>query len=163
MRETRQDAWTREEDHLLAETVLQYIKNGNTQLEAFKDVASKLARTPAACGFRWNATIRKQYEAAIEYAKDERKKVNSQALRALVADNEDEKDTLESVIKLLEKMKMKLPEEESNVKQEQGETIERLRKENQQLLQQVERYNNAWNEMGRLWGWVHTISEKEPE
>lgn len=160
MREMRQDAWSREEDHLLAETVLQYIKNGNTQLEAFKEVASKLSRTPAACGFRWNATIRKQYEDAILYAKEERKKVSNAALRALVGNNETDKHTIESVITLLEKMKMKLPEEREQ-DEEHEKTIERLQQENKNLQKQVERYKNAWTEMGRLWNWVHSDGEKK--
>lgn len=57
---TRQDAWTEEEDKILAETVLRYIRDGKTQLEAFKMVAEHLSRTSAACGFRWNATLRKK-------------------------------------------------------------------------------------------------------
>ncbi|MDY0405974.1 hypothetical protein P5G51_011775 [Virgibacillus sp. 179-BFC.A HS] len=74
MNTTRQDAWSNEEDMVLTETVLNYIRNGNTQLEAFKDVAKQLSRTPAACGFRWNATLRKQCQDAIQQAKEERKK-----------------------------------------------------------------------------------------
>ncbi len=76
MNAARQDAWTEDEDILLAETVLRYIKDGKTQLEAFKDVAEQLSRTPAACGFRWNASIRKQYSKEVELAKEDRKKHN---------------------------------------------------------------------------------------
>ncbi|HZG60638.1 MAG TPA: RsfA family transcriptional regulator [Anoxybacillus sp.] len=70
---TRQDAWTHEDDLLLAETVLRYIREGGTQLEAFEEVGDKLNRTAAACGFRWNAEIRKRYVEAIELAKKQRK------------------------------------------------------------------------------------------
>ena len=161
MKETRQDAWTKEEDVLLAETVLQYIKNGNTQLEAFKEVAAKLVRTPAACGFRWNATIRKQYESAIRQAKEERKKVSSQALRALQAGEEVlEKNAIESAIQLLEQLKSKNPESENN---EQVQLIERLNQENEQLNQQLERYKNAWSEMEKLWNWVDGNMESNPD
>lgn len=160
MKETRQDAWTKEEDDLLAETVLQYIKNGNTQLEAFKEVAGKLARTPAACGFRWNATIRKQYESAIQYAKEERKKVSSQALRALQASNDPEKNAIESAIQLLEQFRSKVPEE---INEEQEKMIEQLKEENQKLIKQVERYKNAWAEMEKLWRWVDVRSENRVE
>ncbi|MCM3739145.1 RsfA family transcriptional regulator [Oceanobacillus luteolus] len=160
MKETRQDAWTKEEDDLLAETVLQYIRNGNTQLEAFKEVAAKLARTPAACGFRWNATIRKQYESAISYAKEERKKISSQALRALQTTNDPEKNAIESAIQLLEKLKSNVSEEMAD---EQAKIIEGLQKENQQLLQQVQRYQNAWAEMEKLWQWVNSSSESKAE
>ncbi|MGZ0086513.1 RsfA family transcriptional regulator [Caldibacillus thermoamylovorans] len=70
---TRQDAWSHEEDVLLAETVLQYIREGKTQLAAFADVGKKLHRTAAACGFRWNAEVRKRHLEAIEQAKKQRK------------------------------------------------------------------------------------------
>jgi prespore-specific regulator len=70
---TRQDAWTHEDDLLLAETVLRYIREGGTQLEAFEEVGDKLNRTAAACGFRWNAEVRKNFEQAINLAKKQRK------------------------------------------------------------------------------------------
>ncbi len=69
----RQDAWTKEEDELLANVVLQYIREGGTQLEAFAEVGRRLSRTAAACGFRWNSCVRKQYKEEIEQAKQERK------------------------------------------------------------------------------------------
>ena len=57
MATTRQDAWTDDEDLLLAEVVLRHIREGGTQLSAFKEVGRNLSRTPAACGFRWNLTL----------------------------------------------------------------------------------------------------------
>ncbi|WP_347709266.1 hypothetical protein [Bacillus sp. FJAT-47783] len=66
---TRQDVWTNEEDELLANTVLEYIRHGHTQLHAFETVGLKLNRTANACGFRWNAEVRKHYQDAIEQAK----------------------------------------------------------------------------------------------
>ncbi len=72
---TRQDAWTQDEDLLLAEVVLRHIREGGTQLQAFEEVGKKLSRTAAACGFRWNSSIRKQYKSGIEVAKKQRKAV----------------------------------------------------------------------------------------
>lgn len=69
----RQDAWTAEEDRLLAELVLNHIRKGSTQLKAFKEAGEKLARTAAACGFRWNSFVRKNYGEEISHAKKERK------------------------------------------------------------------------------------------
>ena len=69
----RQDAWSHEDDLLLAETVLRHIREGSTQLNAFEEVGDKLNRTSAACGFRWNAEIRRKYESAIDLAKRQRK------------------------------------------------------------------------------------------
>lgn len=73
MSATRQDAWTHDEDLLLAEVVLRYIREGGTQLQAFEEVGKKISRTAAACGFRWNSSIRKQYQSGIELAKKQRK------------------------------------------------------------------------------------------
>ncbi|MEH7443322.1 RsfA family transcriptional regulator [Bacillus sp. JJ1122] len=69
----RQDAWTDENDLLLAETVLRHVREGSTQLNAFEEVGDKLDRTSAACGFRWNAVVRHNYEKALQLAKKQRK------------------------------------------------------------------------------------------
>ncbi|MFI8707552.1 RsfA family transcriptional regulator [Bacillus sp. NPDC077411] len=71
----RQDAWTGEEDLLLAETVLRHIREGSTQLKAFDEVGDQLNRTSAACGFRWNAEVRQSYEEAVQIARKQRKEL----------------------------------------------------------------------------------------
>ncbi|NGP43448.1 RsfA family transcriptional regulator [Bacillaceae bacterium SIJ1] len=73
MVKVRQDAWSHDEDLLLAETVLRHIREGSTQLKAFDEVGDALNRTSAACGFRWNAEIRNKYNQAIQLAKKQRK------------------------------------------------------------------------------------------
>jgi prespore-specific regulator len=72
----RQDAWTDEDDLLLAETVLRHVREGSTQLNAFEEVGDKLNRTSAACGFRWNAVVRHRYEKALQLSKKQRKQKN---------------------------------------------------------------------------------------
>lgn len=73
MMKSRQDAWTEENDLLLAETVLRHVREGSTQLNAFEEVGDRLDRTSAACGFRWNAVVRHDYEKALALAKKQRK------------------------------------------------------------------------------------------
>lgn len=73
MSKIRQDAWSEEDDLLLAETVLRHVREGSTQLHAFEEVGDKLERTSAAVGFRWNAIVRKKYEQALKIAKKQRK------------------------------------------------------------------------------------------
>ena len=73
MSTTRQDAWNQDEDLLLAEVVLRHIRDGGTQLQAFEEVGKQLSRTSAACGFRWNSFVRKQYKSGIDLAKKQRK------------------------------------------------------------------------------------------
>ncbi|MEH7882883.1 RsfA family transcriptional regulator [Bacillus sp. JJ1609] len=76
---TRQDAWSQDEDLLLAEVVLRNIREGGTQLKAFEEVGKQLSRTAAACGFRWNSFVRKQYKSGIELAKKQRKEAKKQS------------------------------------------------------------------------------------
>ncbi|MCM2674836.1 RsfA family transcriptional regulator [Alkalicoccobacillus plakortidis] len=71
---TRQDAWSEDEDLLLAEVVLRHIRESSTQLSAFEEVGKKLSRSSAACGFRWNSAIRKKYESAVALAKKQKSK-----------------------------------------------------------------------------------------
>lgn len=69
MYKTRRDSWQEDEDRLLTNTVLAYIKEGESQLKAFKKVSEVLGRTAAGVGFRWNGTLRKHYEDDIAEAK----------------------------------------------------------------------------------------------
>ncbi|WP_026558644.1 hypothetical protein [Bacillus sp. J37] len=73
---TRHDAWTLENDQLLAEAVLSYVQNGRTQSAAFKDIGNRLNRTAAACGYRWNAVLRNNYTKEFEQAKMRGKEIS---------------------------------------------------------------------------------------
>jgi prespore-specific regulator len=84
----RQDAWSHEDDLLLAETVLRHIRDGGTQLQAFEEVGDHLNRTSAACGFRWNAVVRRKYEQAISLAKKQRKERKRALAKQQAAANE---------------------------------------------------------------------------
>lgn len=156
MNATRQDAWTKDEDIMLAETVLRYIREGKTQLEAFKEVAKQLSRTSAACGFRWNATIRKHYQGAIQTAKQERKQGGENDIWKTPKPAYQEKQTIETAILLLEKMKSHFPDENKLFQQEQAIIVHQLEQENVRLKEELERYEQAWAEMGKLWDWVKT-------
>ncbi|TYR82622.1 RsfA family transcriptional regulator [Priestia megaterium] len=93
MTSSRQDAWTQDEDLLLAEIVLRHIREGGTQLAAFEEVGKKLSRTSAACGFRWNSFVRKQYKTGIDIAKTQRKQLKSR-----IVSKDDEQPTRLSYI-----------------------------------------------------------------
>lgn len=73
MSKIRQDAWLDENDELLADAVIRHVTEGSTQLNAFEEAGDALNRTAAACGFRWNAVVRKIYEDQLAEAKKERK------------------------------------------------------------------------------------------
>lgn len=149
MSTTRQDAWSPDEDALLAETVLRYIRNGKTQLEAFKEVGKRLVRTPAACGFRWNASIRKQYQQAIDLAKKERRKQPHES--TYLPTDRNQHLTLEAAIAILEKVKGNYDaiEQKQTIDYQQ---VHDIIEENKALKLQVAKYEEVINEMQRLWG-----------
>jgi prespore-specific regulator len=93
MSPTRQDAWSQDEDLLLAEVVLRHIREGGTQLQAFEEVGKQLTRTSAACGFRWNSFVRKQYKSGIELAKKQRKELKKQPVS-------NEEETTQEAVKV---------------------------------------------------------------
>ncbi|MEY9866184.1 prespore-specific regulator [Peribacillus sp. B2I2] len=101
----RQDAWTHDEDLLLAEVVLRHIREGSTQLKAFEEVGKQLSRTSAACGFRWNSFVRKQYKSGIELAKKQRKE-------QVVIDPDVERDS--SAVVEHNTIEQKTPRQEEN-------------------------------------------------
>ncbi|MFD1018068.1 RsfA family transcriptional regulator [Thalassobacillus hwangdonensis] len=146
---TRQDAWKEDEDLLLAETVLRCIRQGKTQLEGFKEVAEKLERTPAACGFRWNANVRKHYQRAIETAKSERKK---RQIKEPAENKAQDAMSLDDAIWLLTSMKEK--QHSADELPEIKTKLELLQEENKTLKRMLVRYQSAWEEVEKMMAWV---------
>ncbi|MBO1003527.1 RsfA family transcriptional regulator [Pseudogracilibacillus auburnensis] len=151
MSRPRQDAWTKDEDVLLAEIVLKYIRNGRTQLEAFKQAGEALSRTAAACGFRWNATIRKKHTEAINMAKNNRKQSLIEKVSTI---NKEEHDTIESAISMLEKVKEHVARNQSGKNEELEKLLQHLQAENSRLENEIKRYQDAWTEMKNIWDWI---------
>ena len=152
MTTVRQDAWTKDEDLLLAEVVLRHIREGSTQLKAFEEVGKKLSRTPAACGFRWNSQVRKQYKSGIELAKKQRKELKKQnqgfyqkARQNYGAQEEGkaQKDSMnfDMIISFLEGYKKKEQKVEQifQEKQQLEERIKELERLREELLAENER------------------------
>lgn len=147
----RQDAWSHEDDLLLAETVLRHIREGSTQLNAFEEVGDKLNRTSAACGFRWNAEVREKYDNAIDLAKRQRKeKKRANAVKTTktrqpvvpVMQNVEEEDspktmeepsiTMETVIRYLKQVKR-----DYYASNQSKLSLEQVQKENAMLKEHV--------------------------
>ncbi|ELK45038.1 RsfA family transcriptional regulator [Halobacillus sp. ACCC02827] len=149
----RQDAWKDEEDVFLADTVLKYITEGKTQLEAFQEVAEKLHRTPAACGFRWNATVRKQYQKEIQEAKNSRKATRT--LYTAASGNGETPMSLDAAISFLKEMKSRQYDEQG--KESLEVQLRQLNEANEKLREELKQWEAAWNEMDKL---VHWVKEK---
>ncbi len=148
----RQDAWTAEDDMILAEVILRYIREGGTQLAAFEEVAQKLGRTPAACGFRWNSSVRKKYEAAIQIAKKQRQKRNQERRNAFSEQDlsSDSSYTIDHIIRFLRQHKNEMNELRRQQKQLEQELEERerqlreLEEENNQMKNQLNSVQNDY-------------------
>lgn len=157
MSAVRQDAWSPEDDLMLAEVTLRHIREGSTQLLAFEEVGEKIGRTAAACGFRWNSCVRKRYDAAIQIAKAQRQKRNSRksvpeaervGISVAEADNRLDQGTEENVsfdgiIRFLKQWKGTQTELHRQVRQlekelrEKEEEVARLKEENERLSSEV--------------------------
>lgn len=125
--------WTAEEDRLLKENVLKAIRQGGTQIDAFKKVGQTLKRTPGSCGFRWNAVLRQQDPAS--YLEAKKKRVSNQ-LRKNRKENLSSISALIPYIKQLEKEEKQLIENVDQLQMEQKKQIEyyeTIREENHQL------------------------------
>lgn len=156
MNAVRQDAWSADDDLILAEVTLRHIREGSTQLTAFEEVGERIGRTAAACGFRWNSCVRKNYEAAIQLAKAQRqKRSKKQGATAQTAVLEaetqvqgkavpaDESISIDAVIRFLKSWKGTYQDITKQIKsyqrelQEKDEELARLRRENETLKGQV--------------------------
>ncbi|AQY42488.1 RsfA family transcriptional regulator [Bacillus thuringiensis] len=135
---SRQDSWTNDNDLLLASTVLQNIRNGGTQLASFKEVAKLLARTPAACGFRWNSYVRKQYQEEIQQAKQDRKMGNNIPLSPSEKEKNSLSITLDDIILFLQNYK------DVNELTKLQNQIEDLETKNRSLLQRITMYEEEY-------------------
>lgn len=138
MATTRQDAWTDDEDVLLADVVLRHIRDGGTQLSAFKEVGRSLSRTPAACGFRWNSYVRKKYKDQIEKAKEIRKAGHRESKEQKKRELSPLVVTFEDVISFLEKYR------EEKGSKELYQKVEKLQKEKEGLQQRLSVYEEEY-------------------
>jgi len=159
----RQDAWSQDDDLMLAEVTLRHIREGSTQLSAFEEVGERIGRTSAACGFRWNSFVRKQYDEAIQIAKQQRHKRNYMKkqvaslpqVSSITMFETDERPirmeqgsieesmSIDSVIRFLREWKMtyqdlarQIRSYEKSLKDREDE-LYRLRQENERLTKEV--------------------------
>jgi len=164
MTAVRQDAWSPDDDLILAEVTLRHIREGSTQLAAFEEVGERIGRTSAACGFRWNSCVRKRYEDAIQISKQQRQKRNylkKQSIAAtpqvssLAVFESDERSfktdtasmeeglSVDAIIRFLRSWKSTYQDLTRQIKlcekdlKEKDEELYRLRNENERLSREV--------------------------
>lgn len=157
MNKMRQDAWTKKEDEMLANTIIRHIQTGKTQLVAFQNIAKQLSRTPAACGYRWNATVRKRYLTEINRAKEMRK--HYVRTKAIKQESDEDKKVIASAIEMLQKLHENTTQSVQSESIEQAESFTLLKERNSELENKLRRYEQAWTEMGKLWQWIEAKEE----
>jgi prespore-specific regulator len=154
----RSDAWSPSDDSVLANAVIYHITNGSTQLNAFDEVGERLKRTAAACGFRWNAALRKDYDDQIKEAKKNRQQSkllsNNKSVAAISSISNFEKLDLDNIIKSLENIQVLLNHKDNEIMILQRELAESKRvdismNEDYQTLLQI--FNRA-RDLGAISG-----------
>jgi len=135
--------WTKKEDRILAETVLRHIREGSTQLKAFEEVARKLGRTPGACGFRWNAVVRRQEEENFLKAKKQR------LIRHFKNGRTDTVNSLKQLIQMLRRHEKEFHALVDHVN-ELGKELEEKEKEYERIAEENRRLTEQLNAVERL-------------
>lgn len=137
---SRKGHWSEEEDRILAYTVIQYIQSGKTQLEAFKDVAQQMNRTPSACGYRWNANLRTNFQEELKQAK-QNENANVPINQDVNGDKETHKEAkrpLQIALQYLEYLR------DYNIHSlESIQEMSELKKENEQLKEKLAYFEKA--------------------
>lgn len=150
------EIWTKEDDILLAETVLNSVKDGNAVMDACRIVDEKTngKRSASACKYRWHTRLKENYAEAYEHAKLEgKKKRNIRAKKinqdermeniiedVLNTDNERE-IMIDDILVLVKKFKQQEEQkQESSTEDTENKLrreIERLKQENKRLREEL--------------------------
>lgn len=128
----KQGNWTKEEDQILAEIILSHVSQDSTQLKGFNEVSEQLNRTSAACAYRWNSVVRKQYLKELTEAK--KSKLNKE--------NDYKKQEEHTFDKLINQLKSLYEEslERYDSETNKEEVIGELRMENKRLNKELSYY-----------------------
>jgi prespore-specific regulator len=168
MTAVRQDAWSPDDDLILAEVTLRHIREGSTQLAAFEEVGQRIGRTSAACGFRWNSCVRKRYDEAIGMAKQQRQKRSylkkqgitsiSGPVRMISEDGESAKTelmsaeslSLEAIIRYLRQWKGSVQDMSRQIRQmekelkDKDEQLKDFKEKNERLSKEVDEVQTGY-------------------
>lgn len=174
----RKDSWSTEEDKMLVETVLSYVKQKKRQVDAFVEVGEKLKRTKSATAFRWNNRLRKDYEKElksalgkasrkakidkVEVAHSKEKEIKAAAVVA--KDVEKRSVTIDDLISYLQLIK----EEKNNENEVSGEAYYEIQEEKNEVelrLKELEkRYMSLYEDYEVIMSFaekVKTLDKKE--
>lgn len=148
------DIWTGDDDVLLAETVLRFVREGKTVMDACREMESLTEgrRTASASKFRWFTKLVDQYQGGYEIAKQEGKKAK-EAKKRKVNKGERFEEIFESVLNKSDEIEKqidpddfivlakKFKEQQNKKKQEVSsheKEMKQLRRDNEKLGKELE-------------------------
>ena len=114
-------------------------------MSAFALASDKLNRTPAACGFRWNAFLRKQLIDEVKEAKKQRMK-------------HSEKEELDIIHHIIEQLKQ-LKNADREISRVQA--YDDLHEENIALRNKISHYEESWAKMHDIWAKTYSLLEQK--
>ncbi|WP_026688368.1 hypothetical protein [Alteribacter aurantiacus] len=131
------NAWSKKDDLTLSTCVLKAMENGHTQLSAFEEAGKMLNRSSGACGFRWNSSLRKQYEKEITQVKAMKKKKCANLSTKNVPSSPEHNDvTVDHILKALSNFNKHTPVKHLSDTSLLDEN-QRLKEENKELKLQL--------------------------
>lgn len=155
----RRDVWKQDEDQLLVDTILRFIRKKKTQIEAFEVVSKKLGRTSAACGFRWNSVLRKKYSEKIKQAKavSEKPIIEEKTSDEPAVPYEQAREFLDSMYERLKSFdkntNIKLKQKNADLKSE----LEKVKIRNKQLIKDLEQFKEENNRLNAIVEYVRSV------
>ena len=134
------------DDLLLVETILRYVRNGEAINDACKEVEEKLnyTRTFTTLKHRWFTVLKKQYEHAFNLALKEGKKKKKKRYRQSQSVNPDEVG-INDVLKVVKAYSERVSKEDEDRKRN-----EELAKENQAIKDKLNRISEELNVISDL-------------
>ena len=171
------EIWTEEDDVLLAKTILSYVKQGKTIVEACREMERKTGgrRTALASKHRWFTRLANQYKAGYELAKKEGREARRRSKQRLNQGKRykeiikevfqedvhtDEKEiTADDFIVLAKKFKEQQSSKISRQKELQDE-IKELRKDNDKLRKKCEELTEELSETIELLNLKKEVGEQ---
>jgi RsfA family transcription factor len=111
-KEVRMGRWQPDEDATLTQVVLDEVRAGGTQQDAFHRAGNVLSRTARACAFRWNNEIRPHFKEELKVAVREGRfatgKIRSMRVPEHSVKNEELKEAIARHTKWLEEQEAEL-------------------------------------------------------
>src|SRR5699024_6802926 len=150
------EIWTKDDDVLLAETILRTVRNGGTIIDGcrnFEEVTEG-KRTEQASKFRWHTRLSDQYKAAYELAKEQGKRNKGKSrinqgesyerVMDTILNNDEEKElNMKDVFNVDKKFKDQQKSEEATYGKNKREN-KRFKKENEKLKDKLKKmYDNT--------------------